>query len=185
METIAITSRARMRRLYAASLPADTLPGRLTSIRQLRLGSGVHDPRRPLLPPKKEQIPPAINFAALENASAKLTESAERYKKALAAAKAKIAGDREAQAALNTKLYQSERQFLAADGLKRRPWFRHMLYAPGYYTGYAVKTMPGVREGIEQKQYADADAEAVKLADVLNKQAAWIDAASEVLEGVK
>jgi N-acetylated-alpha-linked acidic dipeptidase len=60
-----------------------------------------------------------------------------------------------------------------------------MLYAPGYYTGYAVKTMPGVREGIEQKQYADADAEAVKLADVLNKQAAWIDTASEVLEGVK
>jgi N-acetylated-alpha-linked acidic dipeptidase len=147
--------------------------------------AAVNDPRRPLLPPKKEQIPPAINFAALENASAKLTESAERYKKALAAAKAKIAGDREAQAALNTKLYQSERQFLAADGLKRRPWFRHMLYAPGYYTGYAVKTMPGVREGIEQKQYADADAEAVKLADVLNKQAAWIDAASEVLEGVK
>jgi N-acetylated-alpha-linked acidic dipeptidase len=74
---------------------------------------------------------------------------------------------------------------MAPDGLKRRPWFKHMLYAPGYYTGYAVKTMPGVRENIEQKEYADADAEAVKLADVLNKEAAWIDSASEVLEGVK
>jgi N-acetylated-alpha-linked acidic dipeptidase len=103
----------------------------------------------------------------------------------LAAAKAKIGGNREALAALNAKLIQSERQFLAADGLKGRPWFKHMLYAPGYYTGYAVKTMPGVRENIEQKQYADADAEAAKLAAVLDKQAAWIDSASEVLEGMK
>jgi N-acetylated-alpha-linked acidic dipeptidase len=88
-------------------------------------------------------------------------------------------------AALNAKLIQSERQFLAVDGLKGRPWFKHMLYAPGYYTGYAVKTMPGVRENIEQKQYADADAEASKLAAVLDKQTAWIDSASAVLEGVK
>jgi N-acetylated-alpha-linked acidic dipeptidase len=147
--------------------------------------AAVNDPRRPLLPPKKEQVPPAINFAQLENASARLTEAADRYKRALAAAKGKIGGNREALASLNAKLIQSERQFMAPDGLKRRPWFKHMLYAPGYYTGYAVKTMPGVREGIEQKEYAEADGEAAKLADVLNKQAAWIDSASEVLEGVK
>jgi N-acetylated-alpha-linked acidic dipeptidase len=147
--------------------------------------AAVNDPRRPLLPPKKEQVPPAINFAVLENASAKLTEAADRYKKALTAAKGKLGTNKEALAALNAKLIQSERQFMAPNGLKRRPWFKHMLYAPGYYTGYAVKTMPGVREGIEQKEYADADAEAAKLADVLNKQAAWIDSASEVLEGVK
>jgi N-acetylated-alpha-linked acidic dipeptidase len=147
--------------------------------------AAVNDPRNPLLPPRKEEVPPAINFAVLENASAKLNESAERYKRALAAAKSKVGGNREALSALNAKLIQSERQFLAADGLKRRPWFKHMLYAPGYYTGYAVKTMPGVREGIEQKQYAEADAEAVKLANVLDKEAAWIDSASEVLEGVK
>jgi N-acetylated-alpha-linked acidic dipeptidase len=147
--------------------------------------AAVNDPRRPLLPPKKEQVPPAINFAQLENASARLTEAADRYKRALAAAKGKIGGNRETLASLNAKLIQSERQFMAPDGLKRRPWFKHMLYAPGYYTGYAVKTMPGVREGIEQKEYAEADAEAAKLADVLNKQAAWIDSASEILEGVK
>jgi N-acetylated-alpha-linked acidic dipeptidase len=145
----------------------------------------VNDPQHKLLPPKKEQVPPAINFASLENAAQRLSEAADRYQRALTAAKGKLTGDRDALAALNAKLIQSERQFLAVDGLKGRPWFKHMLYAPGYYTGYAVKTMPGVRENIEQKQYADADAEASKLAAVLDKQTAWIDSASAVLEGVK
>jgi N-acetylated-alpha-linked acidic dipeptidase len=60
-----------------------------------------------------------------------------------------------------------------------------MLYAPGFYTGYAVKTMPGVRENIEQREYADAEAEAAKLADVLKKEAALIDSASQILESTR
>jgi N-acetylated-alpha-linked acidic dipeptidase len=147
--------------------------------------AAVNDPRRPLLAPKKEEVPPAINFAQLQNASSALTASAERYKKVMASARGKLTGNTEALRAINAKLIASERQFLAADGLKRRPWFRHTLYAPGFYTGYAVKTMPGVREGIEQKQYADADAEAARLAENIRKEAALIDSASEMLVQMK
>ena len=50
---------------------------------------------------------------------------------------------------MNARLIQSERQLIDPDGLPRRPWYRHLLYAPGFYTGYGVKTMPGVRESIE------------------------------------
>jgi N-acetylated-alpha-linked acidic dipeptidase len=145
----------------------------------------VNDPQRPLLPPKRRVVPPAINFAPLINAGNTLTESANRYKKALTATRGKIAGNPQALAELNAKLIASERQFLAADGLKRRPWFKHMLYAPGFYTGYAVKTMPGVRENIEQREYADAEAEAAKLAEVLRKEAALIESASQILESAK
>jgi N-acetylated-alpha-linked acidic dipeptidase len=153
--------------------------------RQLEDGvfAAVNDPRSPLLSPKRKEVPPAINFAPLINASNALTESANRYKRALAAAHGKVAGSPLAE--LNAKLIASERQFLAADGLKRRPWFKHMLYAPGFYTGYAVKTMPGVRENIEQREYADAEAEAAKLADVLKKEAALIDSASQILESTR
>jgi N-acetylated-alpha-linked acidic dipeptidase len=114
-----------------------------------------------------------------------LTASAERYRKALTAARARLNGNTNALRQLNTKLIASERQFLAAEGLKRRPWFKHTLYAPGFYTGYAVKTMPGVREGIEQRQYAEAEAEAGRLSENIKKEAALIDSASEMLEQMK
>jgi N-acetylated-alpha-linked acidic dipeptidase len=143
--------------------------------------AAVNDPRRPLLPPKRKVVPPAINFAPLENAADALTQSAARYKKALATSREKL--DPQTLAALNAKLILSERQFLSKEGLKNRPWYRHMLYAPGLYTGYAVKTMPGVRENIEQYHYADAETEAAKLADVLKLEVSLIDSASDLLEG--
>ena len=58
-----------------------------------------------------------------------------------------------ALAAIDVKIAQSEQQLLDAAGLVHREWFKHLLYAPGFYTGYGVKTMPGVREAIEQAQY--------------------------------
>ena len=58
-------------------------------------------------------------------------------------------------------------------GLPRRPWYRHLLYAPGYYTGYGVKTMPGVREAIEEKNYAEAEAEIVRVARRSSARRRW------------
>jgi N-acetylated-alpha-linked acidic dipeptidase len=81
-------------------------------------------------------------------------------------------------------LLQSERQLTDPAGLPRRPWYRHLLYAPGFYTGYAVKTMPGVREGIEEKRYAEAEAEAVRIAKALERETALVTAAAEELERV-
>jgi N-acetylated-alpha-linked acidic dipeptidase len=87
--------------------------------------------------------------------------------------------------ALNRELIESERRLTNADGLPRRPWYKHLLYAPGVYTGYGVKTVPGVREGIEQKNYAEAEQEIVRVAQVLEDESAVIEAAARQLEGAR
>jgi N-acetylated-alpha-linked acidic dipeptidase len=76
---------------------------------------------------------------------------------------------------------QSERQLLDPAGLSHREWYRHLLYAPGFYTGYDVKTLPGVREGIEQRQYADAEAAIARAAKMLDRETALVDAAAAEL----
>jgi len=146
--------------------------------------AAVNDPKHPLLPPKAEEMPPAINFAPLENAAAALTKAAERYRKAADAARPKLAGS-PLLAAINERLIQSERQLTDPAGLPRRPWYRHLLYAPGFYTGYAVKTMPGVREGIEEKNYSEAESEAVRVAKALDRETALVSAAADNLEKLK
>ena len=70
---------------------------------------------------------------------------------------------------------QSERQLTDPAGLPRRPWYRHLLYAPGFYTGYGVKTMPGVREAIEEKHYAEAEAESFAWREALERETALLD----------
>ena len=142
--------------------------------------ASVADRRRPVKAPMVEEMPPALNFAPLENAAAALTRAADRYRKAFEAARAKMTP--EAARAVNVRLMQSERELTDAAGLPRRPWYRHLLYAPGYYTGYAVKTMPGVREAIEEKNYAEADAEIVRVARALEREQALVDGAAADLE---
>ena len=142
----------------------------------------VNDPRHPLVPPAVESVPPALNFAPLENASAALTAAAERYKKALTGASARLAGNAAAVKSINAKLIQSERQLLDPAGLPNRTWYRHQLYAPGFYTGYDVKTLPGVREGIEERKYQEAEAEVVRAAKALEREAALVVSAAEELE---
>jgi N-acetylated-alpha-linked acidic dipeptidase len=147
--------------------------------------TAMNDPRRPTVAPKLEEVPPALNFAPLENAVTAMTKAAQRYKKATEAAAAKAAGNEDVLRRVNARLIQSERQFLDPNGLPKREWFKHLLYAPGYYTGYAVKTMPGVREGIEQKEYKNAEAEVHKLAAALQREIDLINAAAADLESVK
>jgi N-acetylated-alpha-linked acidic dipeptidase len=142
--------------------------------------AAIADPRRPVKAPAAEPIPPAINFAPLENAANALTRAAERYHKALDGAKNTL--PRETIVAVNARLRQSERQLIDDTGLPRRPWYRHLLYAPGYYTGYAVKTMPGVREGIEEKAYAEAEREIARVAAALEREVRLVDAAATELE---
>ena len=142
------------------------------------------DPRRPTVAPPREEIPPHVNFAPMQNAVEKLTRSAERYRKALAQ-KQEALGDTQVESlrALNALLIESERKLTNEDGLPRRAWYKHLLYAPGVYTGYDVKTVPGVREGIEQKRYAEAEQEITRVAKVLEDEAALVDSASQMLEG--
>jgi N-acetylated-alpha-linked acidic dipeptidase len=86
---------------------------------------------------------------------------------------------------INVRLMQAERQLIDPAGLPRRPWYRHLLYAPGFYTGYAVKTMPGVREGIEEKKYDEAEAEVVRLAKALDRETALLNAVSADLDKLR
>jgi N-acetylated-alpha-linked acidic dipeptidase len=143
------------------------------------------DPRRPTVAPVREEVPPHLNFAPMQNAVDSLTRSAKHYQQALAQKQASLGDDAVAGklGALNRKLIETERRLTNADGLPRRPWYKHLLYAPGVYTGYGVKTVPGVREGIEQKRYAEAEQEIVRVARALEDEAALIQSAAQELEG--
>src|SRR6185312_4008605 len=147
------------------------------------LYDAVSDPRHPLLAPPKEAVPPFINFAPLDNALASLDTSAARYEKAVRTFLAKdTAPSSQSLAALNTRLLQAERKLISPEGLPRRSWYRHLIYAPGFYTGYGAKTLPGIREGIEQKQYAEAESEVTRAAHALESYANTIDEAAKELE---
>jgi N-acetylated-alpha-linked acidic dipeptidase len=143
------------------------------------------DPRRPAVAPVREEVPPHLNFAPMQNAVDALTHSAKHYQQALSQKQASLGDDAVAAklGALNRELIKSERRLTNADGLPRRPWYKHLLYAPGVYTGYGVKTVPGVREGIEQKRYAEAEQEIVRVAKALEDEAALIESAARELEG--
>ncbi len=140
------------------------------------------DPRRPQVPPKVEPVPQAINFAPLDNAATALVDSARHYEKALAAATPRLAGNTGALRALNRQLRQAEPQLVDTAGLPNREWYRHLLYAPGFYTGYSVKTVPGVRENIEQGHYTDAETEVVRVSRALMRLVGLVDSASADLE---
>ncbi|MEX1275310.1 MAG: transferrin receptor-like dimerization domain-containing protein, partial [Bacteroidota bacterium] len=156
--------------------------------RNRQIGEGVFtatdDPRRPLIPPSVEEVPPHLNFAPLDNAIDMLAQSADRYDKAAK----NIRQDKLSASdlkAVNAKLIQSERKLTHPDGLPGRPWFKHLIYAPGFYTGYGVKTIPGVREAIEQKKWEEADREIVRVSNVLREKAALVSSAAALLEGSK
>lgn len=150
--------------------------------RQIEEGvfTALADTRRPRQQPVVESVPPSINFAPLENAAAQLTQAAERYRRSLEGSRSRLTPD--IIRTINKALIQSERQLTDAAGLPRRPWYRHLLYAPGYYTGYAVKTMPGVREAIEEKNYAEAEREVVRVAEALSRETALINELSSTLD---
>jgi N-acetylated-alpha-linked acidic dipeptidase len=142
------------------------------------------DPQRPLRPPKSEPVPPFLNFAPLENGVAALARTAEQYDRVLARA-AENGGAALARASLrlvNARLIAVERALTLSDGLPGRPWFKHQIYAPGFYTGYGVKTIPAVRESIEQSEWKQAEEQIVRVGKVLENTAEVIAGASAELE---
>jgi N-acetylated-alpha-linked acidic dipeptidase len=145
--------------------------------------AAITDPWVKSVPPKKEEVPPYLNFAPLLNSADKLTHSAARYDSAKKMAdKADVKGA--SLKNLNEKLMESERYLTSNAGLPGRPWFKHEIYAPGLYTGYGVKTIPGVREAIEQKQWELANEQIILVAGILEKEASLIDSAAEELENI-
>jgi N-acetylated-alpha-linked acidic dipeptidase len=119
----------------------------------------------------------------MANAADALAQAAERYDKALSAARkdGQFAATDAQLHELNLKLIESERKLTDPAGLPRRPWYKHVLTAPGVYTGYEPKTVPGVREAIEQKHWAEADEQIEQVAKVLQGEVELIDSAAKEL----
>ena len=158
--------------------------------RNLKIAEGAYeasaDPRETWVTPKKEDIPPHLNFAPLDNAVETLTRSATEYQKVLDRVSAN-GGAVLASASLaevNALLIQSERKLTTPEGLPGRFWYKHELYAPGTYTGYAAKAIPAVRENLEQKKWKEAEEAAARVAQVLDNESTLITAAAAKLSAV-
>lgn len=111
------------------------------------------DPTKPYKQTIKKETVPYLNFSRFENALQDLKQDAEEFQKISATA---ISQPKEKQARVNELLFKAEQKLLSQAGLPRRPWYKHEIYAPGYYTGYGVKTLPGIREAIEQNNWKEA-----------------------------
>ncbi len=151
--------------------------------RQISEGTfaAVNDPRRPLKAPEAQATVPHVNFAPIQNATDSLQRMAQRYEKAYGVLQSGSA-TAVALGKVNELLRQTDQALLIPDGLPKRPWYQHALYAPGFYTGYGVKTMPGVREAIEQKDWKLADEQIAKLAAALSRESELIARAAKMLE---
>jgi len=141
----------------------------------------ISDPREPVTAPRRQQPAPQLNFAPLLNALDSLNHSASRYDKAYDRAVSE--GRSSVAKSVNERLIQAERALTSTEGLKNRPWYVHMLYAPGFYTGYGVKTIPGVREAIEQGEWQNVDREIVRAAAAVEREATLISALATTLGG--
>jgi N-acetylated-alpha-linked acidic dipeptidase len=124
-----------------------------------------------------------IDLAPLKSAVKAFSEAARGYEQALAKSSPNGFRDVKELKRLNQLLYQSERKLTNEKGLPRRTWFTHQIYAPGFYTGYGVKTIPGVREAIEEKHWEEVEPEMRKAVASIQALAAQVEAATRVLEG--
>ena len=110
------------------------------------------DPTKKYIVPAAKSEVPYLDFSPLQNALQQLKKSVDSLQVVY---QNKIKNS-DVKDAFNQSLYKAEQQLLNEAGLPRRPWYKHTLYAPGFYTGYGVKTMPGIREAIEQRKWKEA-----------------------------
>ncbi|MCW3090920.1 MAG: family peptidase [Ferruginibacter sp.] len=125
----------------------------------------------PLLAPTIKTEVPFLNFSSLQNAMLTMEKSTNALSDAMRNNTLSPAMKTE----LNKKLYRAEQVLLTKDGLPRRGWYRHAVYAPGFYTGYGVKTLPGIREAIEQRNWKEAQEQVDIAAATLNSFSAYLD----------
>jgi N-acetylated-alpha-linked acidic dipeptidase len=127
------------------------------------------DPTEGLKLPTTVEDVPYVDFASILNALTRLEKSAQQLEQIKANA------DAQKLATINAKIYTAEQSLLMTKGLPRRPWYKHSLYAPGFYTGYGVKTIPGVREAIEQKDWSETRTQIEEVAAAINRLATYLE----------
>ena len=140
------------------------------------------DPTQRYVPPTAKDEVPYLSFAALQNAVREIEQSANTLDGEIRRV-LESGLTRAQQAAVNQELIRTERLMTNDDGLPRRPWFRHQVYAPGFYTGYGVKTLPGIREAIEQRNWEEASEQIELVADMLIRVSDALERAVRILEG--
>ena len=136
------------------------------------------DPKKTFVQPSTKGPVPYLDFSNVLNAQAGLEKSAREYAELI-----KLNPNPNTNLErLNKLLYTAEQKLTVDSGLPRRPWFQHTIYAPGYYTGYGVKTLPGVREAIEQRNWKEAQEQIEILAKNLVRYSKQIDEAAAILK---
>jgi len=134
----------------------------------------AEDPAKPFVVPDPKPEVPFLDFSPLQNALKKLGNSVDSlnvvYQNNLKSGAVSTE--------FNQELYRAEQQLISETGLPRRSWYKHTLYAPGYYTGYGVKTMPGIREAIEQRNWKEAQQQIEVDANAITKLANYLNAIS-------
>jgi N-acetylated-alpha-linked acidic dipeptidase len=139
------------------------------------------DPTKPHAAPKPLAASPPMNFAALDAAVARLKTNAALFDSALAA---KGQGLNKTQRAnLNAVIKPLDQTLLRPEGLPGRPWYMNMVYAPGRFTGYGAKTLPGVREALEERRFDDAQKYVGLTGQALDAYAAELDKATAIVNG--
>ncbi|MCC8426787.1 transferrin receptor-like dimerization domain-containing protein [Mucilaginibacter sp. UR6-11] len=132
------------------------------------------DPKKMIAPPQAKAEVPPIDFSALTASLNALKTSADKLAIVMATASASNINHK----ALNETIYKAEQQLLAPAGLPRRPWYKHAIYAPGFYTGYGVKTMPGIREAIEQRNWPEMKEQIAVVSATISALAAYLSKAA-------
>jgi N-acetylated-alpha-linked acidic dipeptidase len=137
------------------------------------------DPNQPFVAPAPKSEVPFLNFAPLQNALEKVRQSAREFDQARPGGW--LGCTPESRQALDGVLMSLEHSLTRPEGLPRRPWYQHLVYAPGFYTGYSVKTLPGVREAIELRHWSEAAEQIDATAAALERFAAQLDRARATL----
>jgi N-acetylated-alpha-linked acidic dipeptidase len=134
-----------------------------------------------VLPSHREPIP-YLNFAPLQNSLQQLDDAARAYDAALKRLTSAGKPISSQQSAMLDQILMKAERTMTGNGLPRRPWFQHQVYAPGFYTGYGVKTLPGVREAIEQRNWKEAEEQVGITARALDALTAQIVSAARAIE---
>jgi len=131
----------------------------------------------------------ALDLTALRAAVAELAEAGSEFDRTLENSVALginvLDSEQNTLGQINRMIYTTERDLGYDGGLPRRPWFRHMMYAPGFYTGYGVKTIPAVREAIEQGDLNEAREYTAIVASAVSRMAERVNRVNARLEGLR
>jgi len=134
------------------------------------------DPTQPFGLPDRESVAPDLDFTPLDKAVERLRDSAKAYDQAAAKPASQAQADK-----ADAILQGVEQALTSEEGLPGRPWYKHLLYAPGLLTGYGSKTLPGVREAIENGQWDTASKYIGRTAAALDAAGAKVDQATKAL----